>query len=257
MDSRIEKKQTKDEVIYGIRKFKNTKSAIEVMEGVYGFDSSIVIGDDSFMQELVSRVALAYLWNKTGKIADENYKLMMGFDDDVTSYLFAFNFLVYNPRNKTYYVNRVEPSEDTNELGFHFSQELDDRGWKLFDELWTAYNVQKNIKSINANLDTFAKEKYADKELDEYFVERFMAWMYGEEEGGFVEQTPDEYGYMTVNLINDDGVEETKYVHELIAQTFVPNPNNLPYVKHKDGNKQNNRADNLEWTDEKPEYVKD
>lgn len=37
------------------------------------------------------------------------------------------------------------------------------------------------------------------------------------------------------------------YVHELVAETFVPNPNNYQYVKHKDGNKLNNHAVNLMW----------
>jgi len=40
---------------------------------------------------------------------------------------------------------------------------------------------------------------------------------------------------------------KTPYVHQLIALTFLPNPDNLPEVDHLDGNKANNHTDNLEW----------
>lgn len=53
-------------------------------------------------------------------------------------------------------------------------------------------------------------------------------------------------GYLKVTLWKD-GKYCTRQVHLLVAQQFIPNPNNLPVVNHIDGNKQNPNMNNLEW----------
>ncbi len=53
-------------------------------------------------------------------------------------------------------------------------------------------------------------------------------------------------GYMQVHLTKD-GITKSHKIHRLVAQSFIPNPNNLPQVNHIDENKSNNTAWNLEW----------
>lgn len=53
-------------------------------------------------------------------------------------------------------------------------------------------------------------------------------------------------GYYAVSLWVNNKMYN-KQVHRLVALTFIDNPNNYPVVNHKDGNKLNNRIDNLEW----------
>lgn len=54
-------------------------------------------------------------------------------------------------------------------------------------------------------------------------------------------------GYWYVTLRHEDGRYRPTALHRIIAKLYIDNPNNLPQVNHKDGNKLNCHVDNLEW----------
>lgn len=54
-------------------------------------------------------------------------------------------------------------------------------------------------------------------------------------------------GYKSVSLHGGVRKRETMRVHRLVAQAFIENPDDSPYVNHIDGNKTNNLVSNLEW----------
>lgn len=54
-------------------------------------------------------------------------------------------------------------------------------------------------------------------------------------------------GYITYHLKNKEGKIKIRKLHRLVAETFLPNPNNYPVVNHINGNKLDNSIDNLEW----------
>lgn len=60
----------------------------------------------------------------------------------------------------------------------------------------------------------------------------------------------DDTGYRRVKLIDDRGNVSSVRIHQLVARTFVPNPEDKKTVNHKDGDKLNNHFSNLEWCDQ-------
>jgi hypothetical protein len=53
-------------------------------------------------------------------------------------------------------------------------------------------------------------------------------------------------GYLCVAMAKDNA-KKAPGIHQLVANAFIPNPNNYECINHKDGNKLNNSVDNLEW----------
>lgn len=54
-------------------------------------------------------------------------------------------------------------------------------------------------------------------------------------------------GYYSVALSDKDHNRKRKRINRLVAEAFIPNPDNLTRVNHKDENKTNNNVENLEW----------
>lgn len=75
---------------------------------------------------------------------------------------------------------------------------------------------------------------------------RVKSFWYGKEK--ILKNCKDRGGYLQV-LLCKEGKIKHYLIHRLVAQAFIPNPNNLPQVNHKDENPKNNCVENLEWCD--------
>lgn len=69
-------------------------------------------------------------------------------------------------------------------------------------------------------------------------------WSYRKQK--FLTPRPDKDGYLRVGLTKDKK-QRTFFIHRLLAEAFIPNPDNLPLVNHKNEIKTDNRLENLEW----------
>jgi len=61
-------------------------------------------------------------------------------------------------------------------------------------------------------------------------------------------------GYLKISLSNL-GVVNQMYIHRIVAKAFISNPKNMPEVNHKNGIKNDNRVENLEWVNRKDNAI--
>ena len=75
--------------------------------------------------------------------------------------------------------------------------------------------------------------------------------IYSEFINRYITPTEDSSHYLQNTLVDDNGNRKTIKTLRLVAIAFLPNPENLPDVNHKDFNRRNNNVENLEWCIEK------
>lgn len=102
------------------------------------------------------------------------------------------------------------------------------------DDIW------KGLKIMNSQAELWKKHPDIDKlEVSSFGRVRSV-------EGHYYTNCHRSDGYLRVTF-NINGKVVSEFVHRLVAQTFIPNHNNLPMVNHKDCDRTNNNVDNLEW----------
>ena len=69
-------------------------------------------------------------------------------------------------------------------------------------------------------------------------------WSYASKK--FLQPYDNHFGYLIVDL-STDGIVKHRRVHRLVAEAYIPNPENKPQISHLDDNKQNNSVNNLAW----------
>lgn len=113
---------------------------------------------------------------------------------------------------------------------------------KAYSERMANYKISKS-KENTSNLK-------AEWKLIEGFDGVYSVSNYGEvrnnKTGKLMKPRKNETGYLRINLTKN-GKPKCMRVHRLVAQAFIPNPENKPEVNHIDFNRENNCVSNLEW----------
>jgi len=77
--------------------------------------------------------------------------------------------------------------------------------------------------------------------LDDYEIYK-DGRIFSKKQNRFIKPQPNDMGYLRVFIC-----QKRLFVHRLVAEKYIPNPQNLPCVNHIDGNHTNNNVSNLEW----------
>lgn len=103
--------------------------------------------------------------------------------------------------------------------------------------IWKPVKGYEDFYEVSENGDIRTIERYITLPTHTYLKKQKM-----------LTQFHDGRGYMHVKLYDGKGKCKSLTTHKIVALTYIPNPNDLIEINHKDGNKLNNKVSNLEWS---------
>jgi len=114
------------------------------------------------------------------------------------------------------------------------------------NEIWKDINGYEGLYQISSlgRVKSFAKVKTGKRPSRGYYCGREI----------YMSICDNGRGYMFVS-IRCGSKKKNKYIHRLLAQHFIPNPQNKPQVNHINGIKSDNRIENLEWVTERENAI--
>ena len=110
----------------------------------------------------------------------------------------------------------------------------------MIEEIWRPVVGYEGLYEVSSYGRVRSLDRYVKGKGESYWLRK----------GRVLSPIKDTNGYLLINLCCN-GKPKTINVHRLVAQAFIPNPDNLLEVNHIDEDKINNRADNLEWCSRK------
>ena len=110
----------------------------------------------------------------------------------------------------------------------------------MTEEIWRPVVGYEGLYEVSSYGRVRSMDRYVKCDYERYRLHK----------GKVLSPGKDKDGYLFV-VLSCNGKHKTIAVHRLVAQTFIPNPDDLPQVNHRDENPSNDNVDNLEWCDAK------
>ena len=103
-------------------------------------------------------------------------------------------------------------------------------------EIWKDIKGYEGLYQVSNLGRVKSLRRWAGNQYSNKFIKREKILKHSTEKGGYYHYT-----------LRKDGKETKGREHRLVAEAFIPNPNNYPCINHKDENIKNNNVNNLEW----------